>query len=58
MSNWIDVNDRLPEQTTPVIIWTSVSIFAAMGLYSGDTWIYATVSTNFLTKSGLHVKAE
>lgn len=55
-SKWIDVEYRLPESFSVVLIFTTVCMFPTLGYYAGKDWLYFSVHENFWLKNQPHIK--
>lgn len=54
--NWIDVKDRLPKPPAMVLIWTTISIDATLGMYIAKDWLYFSPHENFWISKEPHIQ--
>ena len=45
---WVSVNDRLPEENVPVLVWESQG-FAYVDIYKDGVWVIGTPNLSKLT---------
>ena len=48
VSGWVSVNDRMPEEAVPVLVWESQG-FAYVDIYKDGVWVIGTQNLSKLT---------
>ena len=56
MDKWIDPNEMLPEPISTVLIWTNISVYATLGYYIDNDWLFFSNSENFWLSKQPHIK--
>lgn len=55
-NKWISINDRMPEPTSIVLIWTTISLEPTLGYYCVHDWFYYSANGNFWISDEPHIK--